>query len=206
MALLSDEAKQLLDERGLFVMPSEIDHDAFKLVVYVCALYDKPLTFHCHGDGGDTAAAFGIVDVMRQHGNITGLLAGEANSSSGVIFAACTHRYVYPHGTLGVHGCTMSQLNTVDLAYAHTWMKELETTDRKMAQIFSDATNAPFEFWVEMITRQGGQGYTRLETQFLIECGMARPIEELSKKKTVDAFDGLTADFIRRVPDSDKAI
>jgi ATP-dependent protease ClpP protease subunit len=178
--ILSEEAKTLLESHGLFVMPSEIDHEAFKLVVYVCALYaHKPLKFHCAGDGGDTASALGIVDIIREHGNVTGLLAGEANSSSGVIFAGCAHRYIYPYGSIGVHGCAMNQLNTVDVAYARTWMTELETTDRAIAKVFSDASNAPCEFWLEMILRQGGQGYTRHNAQFLIECRMAKPISEM---------------------------
>ena len=182
MTILSDEAKTLLETRGLFVMPQEIDHEAFNLVVYVCALYaDKPLTFHCQGDGGDCTAAMGIVDVIRHHGRVTGLLAGEANSCSGVIFAACNPRYVYPYGSIGIHASTMDQISRVDRAYAHTWTKELETTDRQFAEIYSDASDTGVDYWHEMIKAQGGNGYNRLNASMIINRAMAHPISEMPK-------------------------
>lgn len=180
---LSDEAKTLLDEHGVFVMPCEINHEAFKLVVYVCTHYaHKPLTFHCSGDGGDTAAALAIVSVIRQHGRVTGLLASEANSSSGVIFVACADRYVYPLGSLGVHGVALIELHRVDAAYAQTWLTELRASDKQIAEVFASActaTNHDVEFWLNEINRQGGNGYRRFDAAHLIACGLAKSVSEL---------------------------
>lgn len=183
--ILSEEAKRLLDEKGLFVVPCEINHDAFKMVVYVCALYaDKALTFHCAGEGGDTAAALGIVSVIRQHGRVTGLLASEANSCSGIIFASCAERYVYPHGSIGVHGVTLGELSRIDAAYAQTWLTEVQTTNKHIAGVLADACKHPFynaEFWLTEINEQGGSGYKRFHSYDLINCGMAKPIESMPK-------------------------
>ena len=177
--ILSDYAQTLLDKHSVFVMPAEINHEVFKLVVYVCTLYaDTPLAFHCQGDGGDTTAGLGIVDIIRHHGQITGLLAGEANSCSGAIFAGCAVRYVYPHGSVGVHGCAMNDLTRVDASYARTWLRELDKVDIQIAQIFADASTIPYDDWVTKIAAQGGAGYTRVHAEDLVACGMAKPISE----------------------------
>jgi ATP-dependent protease ClpP protease subunit len=183
--ILSDEAKQLLDERGLFVMPQEINHDVFKLVVYVCALYeDKPLAFHSQGDGGDSTATLGIIDVIRQHGRVTGLLAGEANSCSGLIFAACVERYVYPYGSIGIHACGMAQINDVHGRYAQFWADDLTRVDQIQAEILAEACDTGVHnaaFWLDVIVRRGRDGLQRVDAKALVACGIAKPIEARPK-------------------------
>lgn len=181
--MMDDSTRKLLDEKGVLVLPKEVEHEMFALVVEACAYFpDKPLTFHCRGDGGDTASALAIVDVIRAHGQVTGVLAGEANSSHGVIFAACAKRYVYPFGSIGVHACAMNELHTVDAAYARTWFMELESTDKQVAQILASAcTSAACNetYWFNKISTQGGQGFSRIFAPQIIACGMARPISEM---------------------------
>src|SRR5688572_30087298 len=110
---MEDKQRDLLDRHGVLILSEEIEHDTYVLLLEALLhLGDKPLTLHCHGNGGISAVSRAMVDLIRQHGNVTGLMAGECNSSHGIVWASCQQRYVYPHGALGVHMVAKSQLAT----------------------------------------------------------------------------------------------
>lgn len=189
---MTDNERKLLEEHGVLVLPRVISHEVYGLVVEACAIMrGRPFKLHCHGDGGDTSTALGIVDIIRAHGQVTGELAGEANSSSGVIFAGCSHRTIHPHGSIGVHGVTMDQLNTVDSAYARTWLNEIDATNALIAHVYADASNLPYAQWLEIIMRQGGQGYTRIPSSVLVGYALAIPIDQARRKERDERFKGV---------------
>jgi ATP-dependent protease ClpP protease subunit len=181
---MTDAQRALLEKHGLLILPDDITHETFALVVEATLICEgRPFTMHCHGEGGDSCAAGAIVDVITQHGQVTGLLAGDANSCHGVIFAACAKRYVYPGGRVGVHRVALESIGHVTADYAFSKARELEAHDWRNARILasacSDQTLYGDNFWYRMIN-DNSRGLHHLAAVKLIEYGFARPIRERS--------------------------
>lgn len=180
---MTDNERKLLDEYGVLILPEDITHETYALVVEATLVRTgKPILMHCHGEGGDSCAAGAIVDIVRHHGDFTGILAGEANSCHGIIFAACAKRYVHPGGIVGVHRVARETLNHVSAEYAMAHYQDLESHDRRNAQIYASACQGSFvweKFWFDMIS-ENPRALKRLDASYLIECGMAKPISEMS--------------------------
>lgn len=180
---MEENARKLLDDHGIVILPEEIDHDTFVLVLEATLIRkDAPITLHCHGEGGDSCVAGAIVDIIRHHGRVRGVLAGDANSCHGVIFASCTERYVYPGGRVGIHRVSQTEIRSVTADYAEGVAKLLESHDRRNAKIFASACRDQHHwheaFWFEVI-RVNPRALHHFDASFLIECGMARPISEM---------------------------
>lgn len=181
---MTDNERKLLEEHGVLVLPDLIEHDVFTLALTACLILpDKPIKIYCLGSGGDAMAARGIIDVIQHHGHVIGILPGAANSAHGLIFAACSQRYVYPGGALGVHRCLLSQITDVDAKYAQNWHSEFESLDRAAAKTLSEACadqkKLSETYWYRVIDKQGSSGLTRFDAAFLIASGMAKPISEM---------------------------
>jgi ATP-dependent protease ClpP protease subunit len=136
---------------------------------------------HCHGEGGDSCAAGAIVDVITQHGQVTGLLAGDANSCHGIVFAACATRYVYPGGRVGVHRVALESLSYVTADYAFSKARNFEAHDARNARILAaacaDQVNHGEGFWYRMIDANS-RALHHVTAPDLIKYGLARPISE----------------------------
>lgn len=181
---MDDKQKALLNDYGVLVLPDEIDHQVFVLVLTACLMRpDQPIKMYCRGGGGDATAARGIVDVIQQHGKVIGLLPGEANSSHGVIFAGCAERYVYAGASLGVHRVTLETLEDVDAHYAKNTHRRFDMLDRAAAKTLAGACKDQSKhgemFWYKAIDKQGGSGLKSFDADFMIKCGMAQSISEL---------------------------
>lgn len=181
---MDDQQKTLLNDHGVVVLPEELDHDAFVLVLTACLMRpDQEIRLYCRGNGGSCRSAFAIIDIIQDHGNVVGLLTSEANSNHGVIFAGCPRRYVYPRGMLGLHRTALDAMYHVDMPYAKNRFQELEVGDRANAKIFaaacSDQAQWGEDFWYSQLDQQGSKGLVQFDADFLIRCGMARPIREL---------------------------
>lgn len=181
---MTDDERKLLDEHGVLILPDEINHGVFQLVLTATlARPDKPITLYCRGDGGDSCAALALVDVIQRHGQFIGLLPGEANSSHSVMWAACEQRYIFPGGSIGLHRCARIELQHVDAGYARRAADEFDRIDRQCARVMAGAcanqeTHGE-SFWYDVIDRTGSRGLTFFNAEFLIECGMAKPISEM---------------------------
>lgn len=180
---MTDDERKLLEQSGAIILPEELEHPVYGLVLNACLLYsDKRLTIYCRGDGGSSRTANAIVDVVRQHGNVAGVLIGEANSSHGVIFAGCPQRYTYPNGLLGFHRTALEYIHGATGPYALNRAEDLERADRYNAQIYASACtpNGGYDasWWYDEIDK-ADRGMTLLSAFFLIECGMAKPIAEM---------------------------
>lgn len=183
---MTDDERKLLEDHGVLILPDMIEHETFVLVLTACLMRpDKPIKMYCRGGGGDAVAARAIVDVIQHHGHVIGILPSQANSSHGVIFAACAKRYVYPGGSLGVHRVVMSELTNVDAPYAQNWHGGFELLDRAAADTYAaactDQKKLSAAYWYRVIDKQGSSGLARFDAEFLIKTGMARPIAEMDQ-------------------------
>jgi hypothetical protein len=182
---MTDDERKLLEEHGVLVLPEELEHSVYVLVLTACLMRpDKEIRLYCRGNGGDTRASYAIIDLIHQHGNFTGLLPSEANSNHGVIFAACHRRYVYPYGQLGIHRTALSEMYHIDAPYAKNRYEEFEAGDRMNACVYGKACKDSRwgeAFWYRQIDTQGSRGLVQFDAAFLIECGMARPIVEMDQ-------------------------
>lgn len=177
---MEESVQKLLDKHGTLILPDEIEHDTYvTLLEALLHVGDNPLVLHCHGNGGISAVSRAMVDLIRQHGNVTGLMAGECNSSHGVVWSSCSRRYVYPHGALGVHRVAKSQLSTrTDAQTFEQFAVDFNRMDMENAHILADASNHSPEWWYDVIKQAGSGGITMFTAQQLILMEMARPIAE----------------------------
>jgi ATP-dependent protease ClpP protease subunit len=180
---VDDQQKALLNEHGVLILPEELEHEVFALVLAACLMRpDKEIRMYCRGNGGDSRASYAIIDIIQQHGNVVGLLASEANSNHGVIFAGCSRRYIYPHGQLGVHRVALNEMYHIDATYAKNRYQEFEASDRANAKVYAaackDQTRWGEDFWYTQIDEQGSRGVVQFDACFLITCGMAQPISD----------------------------
>jgi ATP-dependent protease ClpP protease subunit len=177
---MNEQAWRLLEKHATVVLPEEIDHSVY--VMMLEALIEKrsePIKLYCRGDGGDTRAALAIVDLLRQHGQVIGFLAGEANSSSAVIWAGTARRYVYPLGAIGLHKVSLGSLNTrVDSLYAAQIAREYTITEERIAALLESISTRSAGKWSDLINDAGSGGIKQIFADELISLKMAQPISD----------------------------
>jgi len=177
---MDDTQIQLLDRHSVLILPEEIEHSTFVLLLEALLHLDgKPLVLHCHGNGGISAVSRAMVDLIRQAGNVTGLMAGECNSSHGIVWASCQQRFVYPHGILGVHRVAKSQVSTrFDGQTFEQFAADFNRMDMENSHILASASNKPSDWWYERIVETGSGGTTNFTATQLVLMDMAKPISE----------------------------
>ena len=178
---MDEKQEKLLTERGVLVLPQEIEHETYEVVLEALLIAaGKEVRLHCNGDGGNSRAALAMVDLIRQHGQVTGLLAGMASSSHGVIWAGCTRRFVYPMGCIGLHMVGWNAFNSrIDSVTAAQIAHEYDAGDRQNAEVFAAASIMPCDYWYKLLRDTGSGHVVTFEAVKLIEMGMARPVSEL---------------------------
>lgn len=157
--MLDDKQRAMLDEFGVFVLPEEISHDVYATMVEVVRRREnQEITLFCRGNGGDSRSALAIVDLLRWHGFVTGVLISEANSSHGVIWAGCYKRFITENGLLGIHEVSVYPPHTMDGNHARLMTAELERVNQQFARVYASASNQDFDWWLERLnqTRSGG--------------------------------------------------
>ena len=181
--MMNDRAWDFLDKTGVIILPEDLDHEVYIVIQTACVMYSqRRLYLFCRGDGGSSRTANAIVDAVRGHGNVCGILAGEANSSHGVIFAGCPHRYTYENGSLGVHRTVLHSMDLVDAPYAKNRWEDLEAGDLMNAQILASAcplTELQSEAWWYQQIAETGKGLRMFNSTFLIENRIARSVTEI---------------------------
>jgi ATP-dependent protease ClpP protease subunit len=180
MFMMDEQAKTLLTEHHIIILPEDINHATYVMMVEALHIMkDDPLALYCRGDGGETRCALAIVDLIKRHGKVTGILPGAAMSSHAMIFAACAYRYIYPNATIGVHQTAVSAIDTrFDSRYAQQIANEFDINDRQTAVIMAGASNKSEDDWYEIIRSAGSGSYTCFNAEAMIEMNMARPIDE----------------------------
>lgn len=156
------EKQPMLARWQVLVAPANIDDDAFPEFVWALAearekAGDQPVHLLCRGNDGWVETALGIYDVIRQDGNVHGYLMGMCASGSGLIWAACSKRFVYPSAFLGVHRSVYDfpANHATDARYASLVNRRLETVDRRIAEIYAEisATSCDFNWWLQQLSK-----------------------------------------------------
>lgn len=150
---MDDAAQRLLEMTKTIILPEEIDHDTYHMIVEAALLYpDDEIDLYCRGQGGDSGDALGIVDIIKHHGNFTGLLLGDAASSHAIIWAGCANRYCFDNSRLGLHSVvTTFSPPYMDSRALLQSSKKSEETDRANAQILADSSKEDITYWLGLI-------------------------------------------------------
>lgn len=165
--------------------PEDIDVDAYtSLATKIFKSLDKPLYLFCRGDGGGLRYTMAIIDAIKYHGDVTGLLLSESNSAHSLLFASCQHRYTFPSGRLGVHesGWMGDSELVMDTTYAAFLSTDFAYYNNIMAQIYANSSNKKATFWKKAITKAASVRLTYFSANELISMGMALPVESLPRK------------------------
>ena len=177
---MDDAQRKLLEDRKTIILPDEIDHDAYSLVVEAAILYpDDEIDLYCRGEGGYSGDAFAMIDIIQQHRKFVGLLVGAVVSSHAVIWAACNTRYVYPHGKLGLHGVITTHERT-DFMNAKAFFQKARANERidyESARLFASISNNDIEHW-RLLIENTGLGLEWLYSEQIIEYHMAHTIAD----------------------------
>lgn len=181
---MDEKTEKLLVEHGVLVLPEEIDHNTYVLMVEALIIMrGKRMALYCRGDGGCSRSALAIVDMLRDHGDVDGILYGEANSSHAAIWAACARRWVSPNAMIGVHMVSWDSLNTrMDAKSAHLIKTQFEIKDRLFAETFAEASSESVEWWLSHIQMTSG-AVQRIGASWMIESQMAKPISKYNMIK-----------------------
>lgn len=174
-----NESQQKLLERGVVVLPDEITHEAYRYVLEALVLRPERVVLYCAGDGGDTGCALAMVDLIRQHGQVDGMLAGHAASNHVVVWAACAARYVFPYGRIGVHKLAWSSLDgRTDSETLRLWARAFDTSEASIAQVLAEAGERDTDWWLRTIQQAGSGGLIEFDAAWLVAHGLARPVAE----------------------------
>ena len=177
--MMDDAQRKLLEDRKTIILPDEIDHDAYSLIVEAAILYpDEEIDLICRGDGGYSSDAFAMIDIIRRHGKFVGLLPGVGSSSHGLVWAGCNVRYVYPFGKLGVHRVVKNSmpdnLTSDDL---FQMAESPHQVDQEMALVYESASNRGYAEWIRIIEGHS-IGLKWFKSKDLIQMKMALPIAD----------------------------
>ncbi len=179
--MANEAADYLLEKHGIISLPYDIDHAGYEMVLYALTkgrdLHpEKALRLFCRGNGGFTYDALAMVDLIKQDGNVDGMLAGAAASMSAVVWASCARRFVYPNGRIGIHPVSAGHTDG-DRRIFLAEMEELEALDSRIIQILADASSErTYNWWHSRLYEPGDLKW--LLADELMGIGMAKPISE----------------------------
>jgi len=149
---MNEDNKKELDDYNRITLPQEIDHDTYneflQLITYAKREYpNTQIDVYCNGDGGFINEARAIADLIRWHGNVRGVLIGEAVSCHAVVWASCPVRAVYPNAVLAIHFVN----NQLDSTYTADELiklsKDLAMHNNWVLDVFEGASNKSRKWW-----------------------------------------------------------
>lgn len=177
---MNDTQKQRL-ANGVFILPDEITHALYEDLLealLVLRPHDEVRLF-CRGDGGGTRTTLAIVDLIAQHGNVTGVLHGAAFSAHGLVWASCQRRYVSPNGCIGLHKVAGTDYGQMDSTYARHIAAEYERVEQIAAELLARISGRTSGFWYDLMQDAGSSGCKIVEAARLIDMRMAHPLSAL---------------------------
>lgn len=194
---MNDTQKKFL-ERGMMVLPEVIDHATYETVLEAL-LIERPtdeVRLYCKGDGGDSRAMAAIIDAIETHGNVTGVLLGEAISSHATIFAACPRRYVAPRGAIGLHKVSSYVNVPIDSTYARLLAAQQQFSDDIAAELYARIGGQTVSWWRDQLNDTGCNGVKLMDARQLIAWGMAQPLSALVPLKLPDVVEAEAVETI----------
>lgn len=150
------ETQPLLESDGIIIMPAEVDDDSYfaistSLRIARRLFPDRPIELRCHGFGGDAGAGFALIDLIKEDGNVDGILLGFAASAHSLIWAACQRRYVYPNAVIGVHQAHDWQSQPMFEQTYHMELMKIGWYNKHSASVYAEASNKPQSWWLEKL-------------------------------------------------------
>lgn len=172
--------EQIASEYELFrrvTLPDEIDHNSYVILNDVLSYASK---FHryervqlwCNGGGGSTSDARAMMDIIRKHGKVDGILCGVAASCHGMIWAACDVRYATPLAALGVHEASLDfGSDTLTTSELRQRLAMLHDADEVALHVYANASGLSVEWWREQ--SHAGIAVNLMSAPRLVAMGMA---------------------------------
>ena len=183
---MNETQVKMMETYGVLVLPEDIDHAAYVLVVEALLFADQcgheTVVLYCAGGGGDVNAALAIVDVIQLRGNVIGLLPGQADSSHATVWLGCSERYVYPLGAMGIHEMkfTVYDKTSIDRQFARNYGDAVQSYHGRVAKLLCDACAEPelytVEHWLDVLHQVGASGVVHYDAEHLILFGIAKPV------------------------------
>ncbi len=111
---MADKFEEDLLQKRTIAMLSEINsfeaNRVGKLILWLNAKSEEPITLHISSAGGDLDAAMNIYDIFSSSAApVTGKVYRIAGSSAGLILQACTYRLALPHAEFSLHTMTVKK-------------------------------------------------------------------------------------------------
>lgn len=139
---------QALQDSGMYVFMGEVDHDSIRPIVewilhenFVSKKRRRELLLMICSEGGDVAAAFALIDVMRSSGiPIKTVGLGTIASAGLMIFLAGSagRRVLTPNTSILSHQFSWGSDGKAHELFAT--MKEFELTQRRMVRLYEECT------------------------------------------------------------------
>lgn len=102
------------------------------------------ITVFIDSRGGDTMTSFGIYDLLRSCPcQITGLVAGRAESAASLILQACDVRIMTEHSSLMLHKSTIDMKN-ISVADAQSTLGRFRELDERYYEIYCARSGRQF--------------------------------------------------------------
>ena len=175
---MDEKTRKLLHEYGVVILPGEIDHDTYAMMVEVTLLRKgQPVVLYCAGSGGQSMDSIAVASLIRDHGNFIGLLYGEAHSSHATIFAACQKRFAHIYAVVGVHMIAVNKIDTrFDSNYGRIMTANYEDAERRIADVFASASIESPSFWLDKMRQVSGES-VEVGYDEICALGLAQPME-----------------------------
>jgi ATP-dependent Clp protease, protease subunit len=139
---------QALQDAGMYVFMGDVDHDSIRPIVewilhenFVSKKRRKELLLMICSEGGDVAAAFALIDVMRSSGiPIKTVGLGTIASAGLMIFLAGSagRRVLTPNTSILSHQFSWGSDGKAHELFAT--MKEFELTHKRMVRLYEECT------------------------------------------------------------------
>lgn len=158
-----------------FVLPQMIEHDLYEsFLSFARERQNDEITLHCRGDGGDTDTALAMNEIIRAHGNVTGILVGTSHSSSSTIFASCQQRYITEQSIFSVHGVTYNLEHSCNQQTLDELAEEGGWVNARIATIYAEASTWGFNQWLQLLKRHSGASYYRMPSHEMVSTELAK--------------------------------
>lgn len=176
-----DKVLERLEEFNTYVLPKEIDYDAYvEFIGFITPYWNGVVSVHCNGSGGETDYAFAIVDLIREHGKVSTYLTGMAFSCHSVIFAAGAERFVSEHGAIGIHQPYFENSTGSADAFQER-SNRLDNLKAQIAKIYAYASNKETSWWLDRINSISDGRFKRYGADMLIHLDFAQPMYDWKK-------------------------
>lgn len=165
----------MIFNEAAFVLPQTIEHDLYESFLSFARKHQSDeITLHCRGDGGCTDTAFAVTEIIKAHGNVTGLLLGTSHSSSSTIFASCQRRYITAESVFAVHGVSFDLNHSCDQQTLGELAAEGDEVNTRLAIAYAEASSWKFNEWLRLLKRHSGASYYRMPSHEMIAAGLAK--------------------------------